>query len=654
MGPASLVATAATLAAALIPLTPAPAFAACPGPGGVSIASAPTPTHDYNVLFRGRGWGHSTGMSQYGTQGAAKLGCTYTQILGRYYPSTSITTRTMPHAVLLRMLDDGNRATVHAESDPVTWQLTSPSASVSQPKGETWSVTWKSGAAVLQDAAGAPKLTAGSGAQLRARHSNKVIRLRTYKTTSSTLHRDFRLRWDYARFAADSAGLDIRQIIEDNTYGSGMDKYLWGLAEIPLSWPVEALKSQIIPARTYAARRAVGGNTELYPTPANQNYGGANLEDADARLGNRWRNAVNATSRHVLVSASGALVDALYSSSHGGRSENKPYAWGGESVSYLSAIDDSRWDMASDNPAGRRAWAVGLTFAQVAERVGVDRVDHMSVAAWGTTARNQGVFVKGVDGGVAFERYYSGWAIRRSLGLLSPGFSIETYTGVYRQGAIPITGDWDGDGDTDFGWWHAGRVALRTQTGGSIKFSYGRAGDIPVVGDWDSDDKDSLGVFRGGAWHLRNAQTSGVADISFQYGRSGDQPVVGNWDGLGGVGVGVLRNGQWFLRNAVSTGPSHLSFRYGTAGDTAVVGDWDRDGDTTIGVRRGATWYLRNINSGGWSNLRFNYGRASDKPVTGDWDRDGTTTVGVTRASTGYLRNTNSGGAATSAVNYTG
>ena len=42
------------------------------------------------VHFYGRGWGHGTGMSQWGAHGMALLGATYTDILAHYYRNTSV------------------------------------------------------------------------------------------------------------------------------------------------------------------------------------------------------------------------------------------------------------------------------------------------------------------------------------------------------------------------------------------------------------------------------------------------------------------------------------------------------------------------------------------------------------------------------------
>ncbi|TML56776.1 MAG: hypothetical protein E6G17_13945, partial [Actinobacteria bacterium] len=36
-------------------------------------------------------------------------------------------------------------------------------------------------------------------------------------------------------------------------------EYLWGIAEVPSSWPAEALKAQVVAARTYALRRYQAG-----------------------------------------------------------------------------------------------------------------------------------------------------------------------------------------------------------------------------------------------------------------------------------------------------------------------------------------------------------------------------------------------------------
>ena len=87
----------------------------------------------------------------------------------------------------------------------------------------------------------------------------------------------------------------------------------------------------------------------------------------------------------------------------------------------------------------------------------------------------------------------------------------------------------------------------------------------------------TAGIYRSGAFHLRNSNTAGPADIILGYGNlAGDIPVVGDWDGNGIDSIGVFRNGIFYLRNSNSNGFADLAFTYGQPGDIPVVGDWDR------------------------------------------------------------------------------
>jgi SpoIID/LytB domain protein len=61
------------------------------GVGPVSWAAMFGGSTGDNVSFEGSGWGHGVGLSQYGTQAQAVAGRTYAQILGQYFPGTTIT-----------------------------------------------------------------------------------------------------------------------------------------------------------------------------------------------------------------------------------------------------------------------------------------------------------------------------------------------------------------------------------------------------------------------------------------------------------------------------------------------------------------------------------------------------------------------------------
>jgi SpoIID/LytB domain protein len=196
-----------------------------------------------------------------------------------------------------------------------------------------------------------------------------------------------------------------------------MDKYLLGLAEVPPTWPTHALRAQVIAARTYAFRRAGG----LLPTVAHQNWNGYAYEAAG---GARWRNAVWATSGRIIVDVAGQPIDAFYSSSMAGWTEDKVFSWGGSPILYLRPVNDSQWTRASDNPASTLAWTRGFTRQQVAGALGFQSVTRVSVYPRGDPRRAMGVRVTGIKARRQVVEWFTGDRVRIALGLPSPGFVV--------------------------------------------------------------------------------------------------------------------------------------------------------------------------------------------------------------------------------------
>ena len=203
------------------------------------------------------------------------------------------------------------------------------------------------------------------------------------------------LRWDSISFHVGSAGMDVVKVFGNNRHGPAMNKYLLGLAEVPACWPRAALRAQAVAARTFAVQRAGA----LLPTVAHQNYNGYDYEASDLAQGSRWRAAVWATSGQIIVDGANRPIDAFYSSSMGGWTEDKVYSWGGSPVSYLRPVNDSRWDRASDNPSTLRSWTHGFTRRQVATGARL-REDHERLRRpAGRPRRAAGVRVIGRRGG---------------------------------------------------------------------------------------------------------------------------------------------------------------------------------------------------------------------------------------------------------------
>ena len=164
---------------------------------------------------------------------------------------------------------------------------------------------------------------------------------------------------------------------------------------------------------------------------------------------------------------------------------------------------------------------------------------------------------------------------------------------------IPVVGQWTSTGHD---WiaifrptekrWHldlnSNGILNRCTVDRCPSFNNYKDGDIPVAGDWTGGGTTQLGLFRPstGEWFLdRNANRAwnGCAkDICIgSFGISGDIPVSGDWNGTGISKIGVYRpsTGQWFLdlNGNGKFDDCELDLcvpAYGQAGDIPVVGKW--------------------------------------------------------------------------------
>jgi hypothetical protein len=193
-----------------------------------------------------------------------------------------------------------------------------------------------------------------------------------------------------------------------------------------------------------------------------------------------------------------------------------------------------------------------------------------------------------------------------------------TFTIVAAQIATP------GLYDPASSWWYLRNA--NTSGGADIMAGYGPpAGNwIPLVGDWTGNGIDSLGLYNPatGFFYLRNSNTTGVGDITFFYGDPGQGwlPVVGDWTGqissagypIDTVGLYDPKTCTWYLRNELTTGVADITIGYGPPGQgwQPLVGDWDGNGTTTVGLYNPATgyFYLRNSNTTGVGDITFFYG----------------------------------------------
>ena len=145
---------------------------------------------------------------------------------------------------------------------------------------------------------------------------------------------------------------------------------------------------------------------------------------------------------------------------------------------------------------------------------------------------------------------------------------------------------------------------------------------------------DTVGLYNPGTsiFYLRNANSTGVADVTFAYGPAGSgwTPIVGDWnaDSIDTVGLYNPGAANFYLRNTNNTGVADVTFMYGPAGGgwSPIAGDWDGDDIDTVGLYDPgvSNFYLRNTNNTGVADVTFNYGSAGGStPIVGDWDGPG-------------------------------
>ena len=355
------------------------------------------------ISITGKGYGHGVGMSQIGARGLALRGDTATAIMNYYFPGSEVLA--LPDDQILRV--------------NVGHQLTSASIKSNTPGMSL-------------------QLIAGDGIEpqfLSVLADNDSVKLSVVGkqvgitttqvgiTTILTPVDQLTIRWSGTRYlpGIDSVislthtsktkiyryGQLQVKVVKDAKLGNRLelvnqvrlhDEYLWGISEVPSSWPAAALEAQAIASRSFAMSK-VGKvqnscDCELYSSITDQNFAGY-AKEAEPKWGLVWKAAVSRTS---ITETSGLTVTrnllpirTYFGSSTGGVTETSINAWGSDAGFTFSVPDP--WSLDPKLNPSYFKWKRDVSQALLAAAFGLPDIVSLKILSL-----NQTGTVKQVEG----------------------------------------------------------------------------------------------------------------------------------------------------------------------------------------------------------------------------------------------------------------
>ena len=323
---------------------------------------------------QGAGYGHGVGMSQIGARAKALAGETASAIISYYYKDvaieplddTKILRVNIGHLLTSARMATGTQdATMHIFSGDIgDAQDVAPLAVVPLKSSLNFAIL---GSTVL------PSIVTGKKTVSIPR--NRIFTVRWSGTrylpgvegVISLSHTNTTKKYRYGQMqfkAVKAATLGYRIEVTNSVRLS--DEYLWGISEVPSSWPEAALQAQAIASRTYAMSKAgiyrTACDCDLYGEISDQSFLGY-AKEIEKGWGQFWKAAVTNTTGLTITQA-GKPITAYFGSSTGGLTETAVNAWGTEKAFTQIVADVSSLDPVI-NPRFYR-WDREITQASVA------------------------------------------------------------------------------------------------------------------------------------------------------------------------------------------------------------------------------------------------------------------------------------------------
>ncbi len=244
-----------------------------------------------------------------------------------------------------------------------------------------------------------------------------------------------------------------------------LEKYLYGLAEMPSHWNVKALEAQALVGRSYAVFHYLDENIpasstnidaglsekqkaycwcHIGSTASSQYYYGYLKEIS----GPNWVQAVNNTSGKVITYdgsyTRSSVIQAFYSSSTGGKTNTNVVGFGSATPwPYLKTVDDP-WSI--DNRVGnsKAAWSFDFNTYQLSKNIlcgdtpCFDAITDIYVSSVAESGAALEVTMKGFKNGSAKSVTKSGRNIKSQLGFRSHYFKTSSTSDVSNLAVGPV------------------------------------------------------------------------------------------------------------------------------------------------------------------------------------------------------------------------
>ena len=244
-----------------------------------------------------------------------------------------------------------------------------------------------------------------------------------------------------------------------------LEKYLYGLAEMPSHWNVKALEAQALVGRSYAVFHYLDENKpslstnldaglsekskaycwcHIGSTASSQYYYGYLKEIS----GPNWVQAVNNTSGKVITYdgsyTRSSVIQAFYSSSTGGKTNTNVVGFGSATPwPYLKTVDDP-WSI--DNRVGnsKAAWSFDFNTYQLSKNIlcgdtpCFDAITDIYVSSVAESGAALEVTMKGFKNGSAKSVTKSGRNIKSQLGFRSHYFKTSSTSDVSNLAVGPV------------------------------------------------------------------------------------------------------------------------------------------------------------------------------------------------------------------------